>query len=167
MQKTAKARQNGTLVAGIVILFVAVFIIFITIAVPHVRENRILEDKVHALLYSDYERVVVSDPLYKNAATPLDRGAEVLLSTAQVQQMRVLLQDVVQSGFRNVDNKSGAGGAWDMKCQLRAPDGTRTDLYFTEHEVYFYADGTAFCFAPKDLSAYDALFAYMSSLFLA
>lgn len=164
MQKTVKTRQGGTLVAGIVILCVALGIIFVTIAVPHVRENHIFEQRLHTLLHSDCERVVISDPLYKNAATPLERGAEVMLSEAQIKELRVLLQGVADGGFRNVENESGVGGAWDMKCQLRAPDGTRTDLYFTESDVYFYADGTAFCFEAKDLGAYDALYAYMTGL---
>ena len=161
MQKTAKTKKNTPLLAGIIILFVALGIIFITIAVPHMRENAIFEERLDILLHSEYERVVLSDPLDKSAATPLDRGVEVLLSEVQVESARVLLDTVVAGGFRNVENKNMAGGAWSMKCQLRAADGTRTDLYFTESEIYFYADGTAFCFEPKSLGAYDAFYAYL------
>ena len=164
MQKSAVRRRGGTALAGSIILLVALCIIFVTIAVPHMRENNIFNRRVTCLLEAEYERLVLSDPLYQNAATPLERGAEVVLTPAQVERMRVLLADVVKEGFRNVENESRATGAWDMKCQLRDPDGTRTDLFFTASEVYFYADGTAFCFEPKDLGAYDAFYAYLRGL---
>ena len=113
MQKTAKTKKNAPLLAGIIILFVALAIIFITIAVPHIRENAIFEERIDILLHAEYERVVLSDPLYKSAAAPLDRGVEVLLSAAQVESARVLLDTVVAGGFHNVENKiwRGARGA--------------------------------------------------------
>ena len=165
MQKTAKGKQHGTLLAGVAILLVALGIIFVTIAVPRARENTILEERLDVLLHAEYERVVLSDPLYKDASAPLDRGVEVMLTAAQTDAMRALLQTVAQGGFHNVENKSLVGGAWDMKCQLRKPDGARADLYFTDAALYFYADGTAFCFEAKDLNAYNALYVYLRSLF--
>ena len=108
---------------------------------------------------------MLSDPLYKDASAPLDRGVEVMLTAAQTDAMRALLQTVAQGGFHNVENKSLVGGAWDMKCQLRKPDGARADLYLTDAALYFYADGTAFCFEAKDLNAYNALYVYLRSLF--
>lgn len=163
MQKVRGTKQYGVTVAGIVILTLAVIIIFLVIFVPQVHENRILQERISLLLYAEYERVLLSDPLLETEGTVLDRGAQVMLLEAEVDVMREKLAAVAEAGFHNSENVAKIEGAWDMKLQLRTTAGEYADLYFTETALYFYADGTAFCFEAKDVTAYNALFAFLQS----
>ncbi len=163
MQKTKKTKPYGVTVAGVVILALAVSIIFLAIFLPRVRENRILKERLSLLLYAEYERVLLSDPLMETGGSVLDRGAQTMLLEEEVIALRERLAAVAEAGFHNGDNIAKLAGAWDMKLQLRTAAGEYAALYFTETALYFYADGTAFCFTAKDVAAYNALFAFLQS----
>lgn len=154
-----KAKNYGITVAGALILALAVLIVFLTIFVPHLRENKILKERADILLYAEYERVMLFDPLREREGTLAGRGVEVMLLSEQVTALRQSFGEVMAAGVRNKENASKLEGAWDIKWQLRTPEDTVCDLYFTKDAMYFYAQGTAFYFEPKDMLAYDAFYA--------
>ena len=164
MQKAQNERHYGVTVAGIVILALAVCIIFLAIFVPRVRENRILRERVSLLLYAEYERVLLSDPLLETGDALPDRGVQVMLTSDEVDALREKLSAVVDGGFQNGENLTMPEGAWDVKLQLRTVAGEYADLYFTDAGLYFYAESTAFCFEAKDVSAYNALLSFLQDL---
>ncbi|MBQ9802802.1 MAG: hypothetical protein IJW51_07015 [Clostridia bacterium] len=164
MQKKTSQKGYGVTLAGIVVLALAVIIIFLTIFVPYTRENRMFYDRVEQLRFGGYEEALLIDPLFKTDDPLASRGKEVLLRAQDVTALREKLAVVVRAGFHNTENRKMLSGAWDLKWQLRAADGTRAELYFTENEIYFYADGTAFCFTPKDAVVYDTLYTLMQQL---
>lgn len=164
MQKGAKTPSYGITVAGIVILTLALVIIFLSIFLPIVRENRIFKERLSLLLYAEYERVLLSDPLLEVEGTVNDRGVETMLLDGEVALLREKLEAVAEAGFSNGENLSKIEGAWDMKLQLRTARGERAILYFAADQLYFYADGTAFCFVPEDMVGYHALYTYLEGL---
>lgn len=159
-----KTKNYGITVAGVLILALAVLIIFLTIFVPHLRENKILKERADILLYAEYERVMLFDPLREREGMLADRGVEVMLLSEQVAALRESFREVMAAGVRNKENVSKLEGAWDIKWQLRTPEDTVFDLYFTKDSMYFYAEGTAFCFEPKDMLAYDAFYALVQQI---
>jgi len=167
MQKTLKSKNVGVTVAGIVILALALIIIFFTIFVPRLRENKILRERVELLLTAEYERMLLSDPLMESQGAIADRGVQIMLTGEEVRLLREKLVVVEEAGFTNADNIAMIEGAWDTKWQIRTVAGEYESLYFTESALYFYADGTAFCFEPKDLTAYDVFYTCMREMLLA
>ena len=159
-----KAKNYGITVAGVLILALAVLIIFLTIFVPHLRENKILKERADILLYAEYERVMLFDPLREREGMLADRGVEVMLLSEQVAALRESFREVMAAGVRNKENVSKLEGAWDIKWQLRTLEDTVFDLYFTKDAMYFYAEGTAFYFEPKDMLAYDAFYALVQQI---
>ncbi len=159
-----KAKNYGITVAGVLILALAVLIIFLTILVPHLRENKILKQRADILLRAEYERVMLFDPLREREGALADRGAEVMLRSEQVAALRQSFSEVMAAGVRNKENASKLEGAWDIKWQARCVDGTICDLYFTKDMLYFYGEGTAFYFEPKDMLAYDAFFGLLQDM---
>lgn len=166
MQKTLKNKNVGVTVAGIVILTLALIIIFFTIFVPRLRENKILRERVELFLTAEYERMLISDPLMESQGTIADRGVQVMLTGEEVRLLREKLAAVDKAGFTNGDNVAMIEGAWDTKWQIRTVEGEYESLYFTETALYFYADGTAFCFEPKDLTAYDVFYTCLREMLL-
>lgn len=167
MQKTLKGKNVGVTVAGIVILTLALIIIFFTVFVPRLHENRILRERVELLLTAEYERMLISNPLMESQGTIADRGVQIMLTDEEVRLLREKLAVVEEAGFTNADNIAMIEGAWDTKWQIRTAAGEYESLYFTESGIYFYADGTAFCFEPKDLTAYDVFYACMREMLIA
>lgn len=159
-----KTKNFGVTIAGIVILALAVLLIFLTIFVPFSRENKILKERAEALLYAEYERMMLYDPLREGENALSGRGAEVMLIKEEADALREKFAEVAAGGFRNGENASMSEGAWDIKWQIRPVGGTICDLYFTKDKLYFYAQGTAFYFEPKDLIAYDAFFALLQAI---
>ncbi|MBQ3055854.1 MAG: hypothetical protein IJC95_00010 [Clostridia bacterium] len=166
MQKTLKSKNVGVTVAGIIILTLALIIIFFTIFMPQLREKKIFQERVELFLTAEYERMLLSDPLMESQGTIADRGVQVMLTGEEVSLLREKLAVVDEAGFTNKDNISMLEGAWDTKWQIRTVAGEYESLYFTESEIYFYADGTAFCFEPKDLTAYDVFYTCMREILL-
>ena len=158
MQKTAKKQSPVTIIVGAIALFAAALIIFLSIALPRIRENRIFYQRYDALITADYTLFLLSDPLYKTGEAIESRGVEVSLSAEQVFDLRTRLRAVRESGIKNGENLKEQGGAWDVRLQLRTTSGERAELYFAETEMYFYADGCAFTFQAKDAVAYEGLY---------
>ena len=159
-----KAKNYGITVAGIVILALAVLIIFLTIFVPQARENKILKERADLLLNAEYERMMLFDPLREREGSFADRGAEVMLLSEQAAALRERFGEVMAAGVRNKENVSKLEGAWDTKWQIRTPENAICNLYFTKDALYFYAQGTAFYFEPKDMLAYDAFYALLQQM---
>lgn len=167
MQKTLKSKNVSVTVAGVVVITLALIIIFFAIFMPLLRENRILRERVELFLTAEYERMLLSDPLMESQSGITDRGVQVMLTGDEVRLLREKLAAVNEAGFANADNVDMIEGAWDTKWQIRTMAGEYESLYFTESGIYFYADGTAFCFEPKDLTAYDVFYACMREMLLA
>lgn len=159
-----KTKNFGVTIAGIVILALAVLLIFLTIFVPFSRENKILRERAELLLYAEYERMMLFDPLWESENAIQGRGREVMLIKEEADALREKFAEVVAKGFRNRENVCMTEGAWDIKWQIRTANGTICDLYFAKDMLYFYAEGTAFFFEPKDLIAYDAFFVLLQSM---
>ena len=166
MPQKAENKNIGVTVAGIVILTLALIIIFFTVFMPRLRENKILRERVELFLTAEYERMLLSDPLMESQGTVADRGVQVMLTGEEVHLLREKLAVVDEAGFTNADNVAMIEGAWDTKWQIRSVAGEYESLYFTESAIYFYADGTAFCFEPKDLTAYDVFYTCMREMLL-
>ena len=166
MPQKAENKNIGVTVAGIVILTLALIIIFFTVFMPRLRENKILRERVELFLTAEYERMLLSDPLMESQGTVVDRGVQVMLTGEEVSLLREKLAVVDEAGFTNADNIAMIEGAWDTKWQIRSVAGEYESLYFTESAIYFYADGTAFCFEPKDLTAYDVFYTCMREMLL-
>ena len=166
MPQKAENKNIGITVAGIVILTLALIIIFFTVFMPRLRENKILRERVELFLTAEYERMLLSDPLMESQGTVADRGVQIMLTGEEVHLLREKLAVVDEAGFTNADNIAMIEGAWDTKWQIRSVAGEYESLYFTESSIYFYADGTAFCFEPKDLTAYDVFYTCMREMLL-
>ncbi len=158
MQNTAKTKSTGVVIAGVVIVALALLIIFLSVFLPRMRENKIFRERIGLFLTAAYERMLVSDPLLEDEGFVAERGVEVMLTSTEVEGLREKLRAVNAAGFVNAENTSMIEGAWDTKWQLRTAAGEYVALYFTERAIYFYADATAFYFEPKDLTAYDVFY---------
>jgi len=158
MQKAVKNKNVGVVVSGIVILTLAIAILFLCIFVPRLRENKILRERIDLFLTAEYERMLVSDPLMETGGALSDRGVQTMLTGSEVSLLREKLLALEEAGFKNGDNVPMIEGAWDTKWQLKTTAGEYAALYFTEDRLYFYADGTAFYFEPKDPTAYDVFY---------
>ena len=164
MSTKLKSKNAGVTVAGIIILTLALIIIFFTIFMPQLREKKIFGERVELFLTAEYERMLLSDPLMESQGIVADRGVQVMLTGEEVRLLREKLAVVDEAGFTNAHNVAMIEGAWDTKWQIRTVAGEYESLYFTESEIYFYADGTAFCFEPKDLTAYDVFYTSMREI---
>ena len=166
MQKAQKSKNVGVTVAGIVILAIALVILFLVIFLPRFRENKMLRERVDLFLTAEYERMLVSDPLMETGGVLGERGVQTMLTGDEVSLLREKFGAVEKTGFKNAENTLMIEGAWDTKWQLRTTAGEYHTLYFTEDRLYFYADGTAFYFEPKDLTAYDVFYACLREALL-
>ncbi|MBQ3064529.1 MAG: hypothetical protein IJC99_07020 [Clostridia bacterium] len=164
MRKADKKQSYATVIAGGIILLAALLIILLSIFLPRIRENRIFKERYAMLESAEYERLLLTDPLFEGSGPITSRGVEVNLSTDEVQTLREALAAVRAGGIGNGENLAGSEGAWDTRLQIRTRAGERAELYFTEELMYFYADGSTFTFLPRDTVAYEALYHYLQTL---
>lgn len=164
MKKTTRRQSPAMIVTGALVLCVAALIILLAIFIPRARENRVFRTRYQLLERAEYTRFLLSDPLYKTGEVIASRGVEVALSDDEVAAIRAVLTALRESGIRNGENLKGVDGAFDVRLQIRTADGTRAELYFTESQMYFYADGTVFTFRPKDSGAYEGLYHTMQNI---
>ena len=163
MKKTAKKQSPAMVIAGVAILFVTVVIILLSVFIPRIRENRIFHERYRILETGEYTHFLLTDPLYKTSGAIVTRGVEVALTAEQVADVRASLTTVRAGGLKNSENVP-SDGAWDVRLQIRTETGERAELYLTETELYFYADGTAFTFTAKDKVAYESLYHTLQSI---
>ena len=159
-----KPKISGVTVVGISIVAFAVLLLLLFFFIPRWRENRVLSESTDLMLTAELDYMAVADPLHKAEGVFTDRGVEVVLEDDEVTAVRAALQAVVDGGFRNRENKTLENGAWDLNLTVRTAEDQRTTLYFTETEIYFYANTTAYYFAPKDTAAFEALCALLCEL---
>ena len=152
-----KGKRKVGWIGGIV-LGIAVVLILALIWVAMAVHKQHMKERIEAVMSADVALFAIGDPLY-NTGDPLgNAGKEVALSEEEAQELRLLLGEIQETGYRTGEEKKQMGGAWDAYIKVRTATGETQYIWFTE-TVFYYMDGkVAVCFDPTDAEAYDMLY---------
>lgn len=158
-------RNKKVYLIGGVIIALAVLIVLICTLVPiAVQKNRmgkLLDD------IASSAQISVRDPLFETGEILGNKGKEILLSEEERLEVKAMLKQLSENGYRSKDTQKMPGGTMAMSLKARTDTNGSIILYFEETRFYYMEKENAVLFEAKDADAYLVFYQKLISYLIA
>lgn len=158
-------RNKKVYLIGGVIIALAVLIVLICtlepIAVQKNRMGKLLDD------IASSAQISVRDPLFETGEILGNKGKEILLSEEEQLEVKAMLKQLSENGYRSKDTQKMPGGTMAMSLKARTDTNGSIILYFEETRFYYMEKENAVLFEAKDADAYLVFYQKLISYLIA
>ena len=146
-------------VFGGALILLAVLILLASIFGPIIMRKSDMSNLLAKVQAADL--ISIYDPGYETGDVLGNKGKEILLNEAELQEIKSLLQAVADGGYSYKQEKAFFGDSSGLRLRARLGEEETVYLWFSEQELYYMSNETAVCFTANHAEAYAALYQKM------